>query len=89
MAIISFTIDNAKLPLLIDTMKWLFPIPLIPDPAWVDPHDGSTAPLIPKYTDSQWTKEAVRRWLVAQVKRKADYDAKTAINIAADDTLIT
>jgi hypothetical protein len=29
------------------------PVPQIPDPAWVDPEDGTQAPLIDKYSELQ------------------------------------
>jgi len=41
----------------------------IPDPAWVDPEDGSTAPEIPKYTDREWGDEIVWRFLFKIYKR--------------------
>ena len=33
-----------------------------PDPAWIDPHDGTTAPEIAKYTDKAWIRESGVRW---------------------------
>jgi len=34
-----------------------------PDPAWVDPEDGTPPDQIPKYTDVEWADEIVWRWL--------------------------
>jgi len=41
----------------------------IADPEWVDPEDGSVAPQIPVYTNGQWIKEHIRRWIAKQIKR--------------------
>ncbi len=35
---------------------------------WDDDADSET-PEIPKYTDAQWVREHVRRWIVKQIKR--------------------
>ena len=41
----------------------------IPDPAWIDPGDGSEAPKIAKYTDEEWFQEHVYRYVKSQVAR--------------------
>ncbi len=43
------------------------PMPQIYDPAWIDPEDGSRAPMVDKYPT---TKEWVEAWLKALEKRK-------------------
>jgi len=90
---ITFTIDNAKLQRIADALKGLFPIPQIPDPNWVNPNPewpGSVAPLINEFTDNQWAKEVVRRWIISQVRR---YEAMVAAeaakaNVVIDDSLV-
>ena len=42
---------------------------MIPDPEWIDPEDGSEAPLINKYTDAEWIREYVRQHLKGQIER--------------------
>ena len=89
-ATITFTIPDNKISDVADTMKWLFPIPQIPNPAFIDYEQTPDEPLtINEFTDNEWAKEAVRRWLIAQVKRHKDYLAKEAINNPADNTLVT
>ena len=48
----------------------------IEDPEWVDPgpdpenpNAERTAPQIPKYTDSEWTKEVYRRIIIRDTRR--------------------
>ena len=88
MATITYTIDNAKLPDVIAAMKYFYPIPMIPDPDWVDPQDGSQVPIIPQFTDNQWAKEVPRRWIVSQVRRHKQVLANEAAIVQADDTII-
>ena len=42
---------------------------MIPDPEWINPEDGSEAPLINKYTDAEWIREYVRQHLKGQIER--------------------
>ena len=89
--IVQFTIDDAKIQKIIDTTKYFWPIPQIPDPAWIDPEDGSTAPLINQFTDVQWAKEGWRRHIIEMVKK---YEYETGMNIlrselVLDNTLVT
>ena len=75
MAQVTFTINDAFLPDFIATVKWLYPVP----------KDVLGNPL---FTDNQWAKEAVRRWMISQVKRYKDYLAKEAVNtIVPDDNV--
>ena len=41
----------------------------IDDPEWVDPEDGSEPDQIAKYTNGQWVKEHIRRYITSQIKR--------------------
>ena len=79
MAQINFTIPDEKVQKIIDTMKWLFPVPQVEE-------DGE---MVNEFTDAEWAKEALRRWIVFQVNRKEVYDAKEAIDISKDDNLIS
>jgi len=72
---IIFTIPDGKMQKVIDTMKWLFPIPRT---------DG-----VRDFTDNQWAKEAVCRWIRDQGARWAKKSAIDAINIVVDDSIIT
>jgi hypothetical protein len=73
---VTITIPDAKVQRVVDAMKGLYPIPL----------DENGDPL---FTDNQWSKEVLRRWIVAQVRR---YEARVAMDEAAaavqpDDTI--
>lgn len=76
MATITFTIPDAQVARVIATLKWIFPIP----------QDANGDPL---FTDTQWAKESIRRWVIAQTKRREDTEAKDAVDIPSDNTLIT
>ena len=56
----------------------------IPDPEWVDPDDGSTAPMISQYTTLQWVNYCAREWFKKRVFRghalKAIDDAKAGLS---------
>lgn len=39
------------------------PIPKIPDPDWIDPEDGTEAPLINQYTSKKWLKLKIRQYI--------------------------
>ncbi len=41
------------------------------------------------FTDNQWAKESVRRWVVKQVSRYETMVAKNAANVASEDDIIT
>jgi len=91
MATISFNIPSEALPRIIAAMVGLYPIPQIPDPEWVDPGDGSEAPIVNEFTDSQWAKEALRRKIIRDVRR---WERKVATgiannNVTEDDNLLS
>ena len=55
------------------------------DPEWVDPEDGTTAPQVAKYTDAQWVREHIMRWVRSQIVRgkNAQYrDAAEAFDVS-------
>ena len=73
---ITFTIENGKAVRLKNALCGLFPVPQITDPKDDDK-------MIPEFTEAQWAKECVRRYLIKQVsrweRRKAIDDAKKTI----------
>ena len=73
---ITYTIPSEKINRIVNTMKNLFPIP-------VDENGD------PEFTDNQWAKEAIRRWVIGQVKRYEDYRDKQVVNNPLDDTIIS
>ena len=84
---VKVTIPDAKGQRVKDAFKGLYPIPEIPDPAWVNPNDGSMPPMIPKFTDDDWPRECIRMWIVAQVARYEQLKAQQAIKFQLDDAL--
>ena len=76
MAQITFTIPDDKISRVIDAMKGVFEIP----------EDDNGEPL---FTDVQWAKEKVRRWIINQVARWEHRVAVQNINIVKDDDLVT
>ena len=91
MADITFNIANENIPRWADTAKFLWEIPQIPDPDWVDPEDGTEQPYINEFTDNQWAKEGLRRWIVLQVRRYERYIAKAAVDVSIqeEDNLVS
>ncbi len=87
MASITLTIPDAKLSRVVDAIKGMYSIPQIPDPAFVGEPAG--APLINEFTDNQWAKERVRRFVVDTVRRWEVLEAtETArIGIIKDDAI--
>lgn len=77
MATISFTISTEHISKVAEALSKLYPIPQISDPEWEDPQDGSTAPMVPEFTQNQWARECIRRWVITQVAR---YTQQQAIN---------
>jgi len=71
---ITFTIPNEKIQRIINAMKGIYPIPET---------DGT-----PDFTDNQWTKEALRRWVVHTVRRYETKVAQENIEVNADDEII-
>ena len=72
---ITFTIPEAKIQRVIDAMKGLYEIPLVDDE--------------PEFTETQWAKEKVRRWIIEQVQRYENIVAKNAVNVQTDNELVS
>ena len=81
MSEITFTIPTDKIQRVISTMKGLYEIPKIVNPEYDPENPGTTEPLINEYSDSEWAKEVVRRWIVDQVQ---EYEQRIAIEAAKD-----
>ena len=81
--IITLTIPSEKLQRVIDATKFLHPIPQVNTGTEEEPVMEN------EFTDNQWTKEAWRRYIIAQVKRYEVYKAKEEVNIESDDTLLS
>ncbi|MHA1989066.1 MAG: hypothetical protein ACW98D_20790 [Promethearchaeota archaeon] len=45
---------------------------MIPDPNWVDPEDGSKAPLVKKYTNKEKINQDVIEFLKNRIKKGKD-----------------
>ena len=80
MPTISFTISSENLTRVKDAMKGLFPIPETCD---------SEAICTPLFTETQWAKEAVRRLVIRDIRRWEHKEAQDAIDVEADDNLLT
>ena len=80
---INFTIPNEKLQRIVDAMKGLYPIPTT--------YNEETKEFENDFTENQWAKESVRRWIIKQVQRYESSEAqKTAKqSITLDDSIIT
>jgi formylmethanofuran dehydrogenase subunit E-like metal-binding protein len=64
---------------------------MIDDPQWVDPEDWSNAPKIIKYTDSEWLKELIRRYMVRLLEvweKKQIKEEAVATLVTDQDTII-
>ena len=74
MADITFTIPNEKVPIIVDAMKGLYPIP-------VDENGD------PEFTDNAWAKECIRRFIKRTVARYTQKSAIDAISYQEDDDI--
>lgn len=83
MAQIVFNIPSDKLPRIIAAMVGFFPVPQVntgteEEPVWE-----------PEFTNSQWAKESVRRWIVRQVQRWETRVAMNAVDISEEDDIVS
>ena len=79
---ITFTIPDNELPRIINAIKGLYPIPTT-----LDVITGEQAP---QFTDTQWAKEFLRRWIIQQVKRWETHMAaqQASNNVSVSDSLV-
>lgn len=89
MATITFIIPDQKLQRVIDSIGGLYPVPQIPDPEWVNPGDGSKAPMVDQFTPAQWAKEFIRRFIINVDYRYRLKVEREATSITSDDELAT
>ncbi len=90
MASITLTIDNDKVSRYKAWLEWYLPQPKIVDPDWVLDEKKPTPPvMIYEFTENEWLKEGLRRYIRDQIKRYETKVAKDAANVAADDAMIT
>ena len=88
--IITLTIPSAKVQRVIDATKFLHKIPQIDNPDFVTVEaTPNEEPRINEFTDNQWAKEAWRRYIINQVRRYETHQAKDAVSIEADDSLVS
>ena len=82
MATLNYTIDDAKVDDFITDYCYAHKNEEeIDDPAYTPTGEpNEVIPQIPKYTDTQWVKEHIRRYAVNQVKRGRERKAKDLIN---------
>lgn len=79
MATVTFNIPNDRLPLIITAFKSVYPIPLInvgtvENPIWEN-----------QFTDNQWAKECIRRWVIKTIARYNYQQEQKAIEAQFDD----
>ena len=80
MATLSYTIPQEKAVEYIDDYIYIHKnIETIPDPEWVDPEDGTSAPQIAKYTDAQWIRDHILRYIKGQIQRGKNAKLRDAI----------
>lgn len=88
MADINLTIQLKDLNAALSTERFLkvHPHPMIPDPKWVDPEDGSEAPQVQKYaTNKEWVQAYLANHLYQQVRRGKQMIDREADAIADTD----
>lgn len=83
---ISFEVPDAKRTKAFTGFLKLHPnAEMKPDPAWVDPKDGSQSPLVPAYTDEEWMVERSRLTFVREVHRGNQQIREKAAKEPIDD----
>ena len=78
---VTLTMPTDKALRVVAAMKGIYLIPQIPDPDYVG--EGEV-PLIPQYTDAQWVKRQLIRFLARTVHRHERRQAIEALNIIED-----
>ena len=85
---ITITIPAASRVRAVAAFEAIYPIPQIPDPEWVDPEDGSTAPMVPEYTSEQWLEVRLRQWLRDTIARVEQSQARRKIKFTPDPKVV-
>lgn len=78
---INFTIPQLKVPRVVAAMKGIYPIPTTTD--------DKTGITTNDFTDNQWAKEAVRRFIINTVARYETMEAKKLAEVDTDDTILS
>lgn len=76
MATITITINDAKVQKILDGIARIHPIPLTGNPP------------TPAFTKAQWAREFLKRKLNHIVWDQENYEAKLAVSVARDDTIV-
>ncbi len=86
--LITLKIPSDKVAIALEGFLAIYPNnETIDDPEWVDPEDGTQAPLIAKYTDLEWVTEKLRRLIVKDIRRGLQMIANRNVVVAHDDTI--
>lgn len=78
---LQFVINGSKKNRVKTALKNLYPIPMIADPE-------SKEEMIREFTEDQWVKECMRRWLIKQVARYEQKEAQAAVKYNEEDDLV-
>ncbi len=73
---VSFNIPEDKVSRVVAALKYFYPVP--------EDEDG-----VPLFTDNQWAKEAIRRYIIILERRHRVCLAENAIDIDKDDDLLS
>ena len=76
---LTITVPSDKVAILTPWYLAERPIPQIPDPAWIDPGDGSSAPMIDEYNLKTWVEMGIRDHVKLICRR-----GKLKLDMAAD-----
>ena len=77
MATITITINDAKVPKLLDGFARKYPIPLV-----------GTHPA-PQFTKAQWARQHLKKYLNHIFWDQENYEARLAVSVARDDTNVS
>ncbi len=86
---VTITMTAEKAADVASALRGLWPIPQIPDPEWVDPEDGSAAPLMDEFTDIQWAKKKLIGFLVQSKYRWQKKQETLTSTVVEDPDLAT
>ena len=88
--VISLKIPSEKVAVAVEGFLTIYPNnETMPDPNWVDPEDGSSAPEIPKYaTTKVWVTERIRRIVVRDIHRGLQMKKAAEDAVVVDDETV-
>lgn len=85
-ASITFNIPDANVRIIRDALVGLYSVPTTTVDTTIDGVD--TVLFVPNFTENQWSKECIRRWVIRQVRRWEQRVQVEAIVIEEDNDLI-